>query len=184
MIYAVTPNGIGNRVGFRLISPGDALESGETFTVDLDPAEDLSQYVLDVGGASLRFKDGSERLDEAKEQYLQLVRDRRDLMVGPDGELRVLFTNGHYYNANERSQMHALAYAVAGQAGLLTEFAWHDSFGERTVLSYEENMHLGLFMMQSAQAWWEVAGDAMRRIKAALSEGQVEAEYKNTTWPG
>jgi len=56
IVWAISPNGIGERVGARRVNPGWELNQNETFVVD----EYFPTMVLDSDGLSLRYPTPSE----------------------------------------------------------------------------------------------------------------------------
>lgn len=67
-MYAITPNGIGKKVGMRLIRTGWPLVAGEKFSVD----EWNEDFVLSEDGASLRERSDNEVLDEYKSNAIAI----------------------------------------------------------------------------------------------------------------
>lgn len=70
ILFAITPRGVGNPVGFRHIRPEWPLEIGEEFVVDVLPEDP----VLAEDGISLRSGTAERRLAEAREAKISEIR--------------------------------------------------------------------------------------------------------------
>lgn len=175
-MYAITPKGVGEPVGFRKVRPGWELKEGETFFTSTNP----EGLVLGPDEASLIAEPASRKLQEHKKELVEQVRRRRDFMVE---QALTVELNGNEFSANERSQGHLSAAVLGAMLNPENRFTWHTTSFAAVELTSTEITELAELAYDEAQKWWDAAGQGVRAINAAATEAEATQAFQDIQWP-